>query len=78
MTVEGYDLLIYIRVIEFHKFDALLGMDWLATYHAHVYCHHKVVTIRIPGLLEFEFRGASAANAARGDTLLPIESTMIG
>ena len=44
VTIEGYDLPIDLRVIEFLEFDALLGMDWLAAYHAHVDCHQKVVT----------------------------------
>ena len=55
VTIEGYDLPIDLRVIEFLEFDALLGMDWLSPYHAHVDCHCKVVTFGIPGLSKFEY-----------------------
>ena len=55
ITIEGYDLPIDLRVIEFLEFDAFLGMDWLVPYHAHVDCHRRVVTFRISGLAEFEF-----------------------
>ncbi|XP_070054351.1 uncharacterized protein [Nicotiana tomentosiformis] len=39
-------------------FDVILGMDWLATYHAIFDCHVKIVTLAMPGLPRLEWRGA--------------------
>ena len=38
-------------------FDVILGMDWLASYHASVDCFGKRVTFSIPGQPEFSFEG---------------------
>ena len=39
------------------EYDAILGMDWLSTYHAHVDYHQKRVTFKMKGVLEFIFEG---------------------
>ncbi|RVW27201.1 Transposon Tf2-2 polyprotein [Vitis vinifera] len=38
-------------------FDVILGMDWLASYHASVDCFEKRVTFSIPGQPKFSFEG---------------------
>ncbi|KAL6334430.1 hypothetical protein AAG906_015619 [Vitis piasezkii] len=38
-------------------FDVILGMDWLASYHASVDCFEKRVTFSIPGQPNFSFEG---------------------
>ena len=38
-------------------FDVVLGMDWLASYHASVDCFGKRVMFSIPCQLEFSFEG---------------------
>ena len=35
----------------------ILGMDWLASYHASIDCFEKRVTFSIPGQLKFSFEG---------------------
>ncbi|XP_077215763.1 uncharacterized protein LOC143850390 [Tasmannia lanceolata] len=37
--------------------EVILGMDWLASYHASVDCFHKTVSFKIPGEKEFIFEG---------------------
>ncbi|KAL6322448.1 hypothetical protein AAG906_008103 [Vitis piasezkii] len=38
-------------------FDVILGIDWLASYHASVDCFRKRVTFSIPGQPDFSFGG---------------------
>ena len=42
-------------ILDMWDFDVILGMDWLATYHALVDCHKKCVNFKIPSELEFSF-----------------------
>jgi len=39
------------------EYDAILGMDWISTHHAHINCHQKRVTFKMEGILEFTFEG---------------------
>ena len=39
-------------------FDVILGMDWLASYHASVHCFEKEVVFRPPGESEFLFKAS--------------------
>ena len=34
---------------DLEDFDVILGMDWLASYHASIDCFRKRVTFSIPG-----------------------------
>lgn len=40
-------------------FDVILGMDWLANYHASMGYSKKVVTFNLLGQSCFEFKGSS-------------------
>ena len=42
--------------LERMKYDAILGMDWLSTRHAHVDCHQKRVTFKMEEIPEFTFK----------------------
>lgn len=42
-----------LLLILMHDFDIILGMDWLATYHASVDCFSKEIIFKI--LREIEF-----------------------
>ena len=54
----GYrDMLVYLVLLDIQDFDVILGMDWLATYHASIECFGKWVTFSIPGEPEFSFKG---------------------
>lgn len=36
-------------LLEMADFDVILGMDWLASCHAMVDCHEKVVKVNVQG-----------------------------
>ena len=45
----GYrDMTVNLVLLDLHDFDLILGMDWLASYHASVDCFGKRVTFSIP------------------------------
>ena len=39
------------------EYDAILGMNWLSTHHAHVDCLQKRVTFKMERISEFTFEG---------------------
>jgi len=45
--------------LEIHDFNVILGINWLSTYHANIYCHTKMVSLRTPNRKKkkVEFRG---------------------
>ena len=47
-------------LLKLHDFSIILGMDWLATHHALIYCFAKKVTSHIPRQPEFYFEGSSS------------------
>ena len=54
----GYqEMSIDLVLLDLQDLDVILGMDWLASYHASVDCFGKHVTFIIPGQLEFSFEG---------------------
>jgi hypothetical protein len=57
VRVGDRNLMIDLVHLDFRGFDVILGMDWLATYHAIVDCFNKTITFRIPGDPEFYFKG---------------------
>jgi len=42
------------------KYDAILGMDWLSTHHAHVDCYHKRMIFKMKGIPKFTFDGVKS------------------
>ena len=44
------------------EFDAILGMDWLSAYGAHVDCNRKRINIKIEGAPEFIFEGVKVSH----------------
>jgi hypothetical protein len=56
--IEGKELSADLVLLEMHDFDVILGMNWLAAYHASVDCFEKEVVFRPPGELEFRFKGS--------------------
>ncbi|KAK9132157.1 hypothetical protein Scep_011685 [Stephania cephalantha] len=49
-----------MRVLEFLEFDALLGMDWLGSFHAHISCYEKRITIPLEGGSELNIQGTAS------------------
>ena len=50
-------MLVDLVLVDLQNFDIILGMDWLASYHAFVDCFGKMVIFSIPGQPEFNFEG---------------------
>ena len=45
LVMIGYrEMSIDLVLFDLQDFDVILGMDWLASYHASVYCFGKMVT----------------------------------
>ncbi|XP_038975808.1 uncharacterized protein LOC120106826 [Phoenix dactylifera] len=55
--VGDRELPVDLIVLDMRDFDVILGMNWLATYHASVDCHDKRVNFQIPGKPTFSFCG---------------------
>lgn len=54
ILVNGRELRANLIPLAMNDFDIILGMDWLASYHATIDCFEKVI-FRIPGQSEFYF-----------------------
>ncbi|RVW84862.1 Transposon Tf2-12 polyprotein [Vitis vinifera] len=58
IVMIGYrEMPVNLVLLDLQDFDIILGMDWLASYHASVDCFEKRVTFTIPGQPKFSFEG---------------------
>ncbi|KAJ4706775.1 Retrotransposon protein, putative, Ty3-gypsy subclass [Melia azedarach] len=57
IRVCSYDIKVDLIPLDIFDFDAILGMDWLANYHATVDCFRKEVIFRRPDEPEIVFYG---------------------
>ena len=57
MMIGYKEMTVDLVLLCLQDFDVILGMDWLASYHASVDCFGKQVTFSIPGQPEFSFEG---------------------
>ncbi|RVW18432.1 Transposon Ty3-G Gag-Pol polyprotein [Vitis vinifera] len=58
IVMIGYrEMPVDLVLLDLQNFDVILGMDWLASYHASVDCFEKRVTFSIPGQPKFSFEG---------------------
>ncbi|RVW60053.1 Retrovirus-related Pol polyprotein from transposon 17.6 [Vitis vinifera] len=58
IVMIGYrEMPVDLVLLDLQDFDVILGMDWLASYHAFVDCFEKRVTFSIPGQPKFSFEG---------------------
>ena len=56
LVMIGYkEMLVDLVLLDLQDFNVILGMDWLASYHASIDCFGKRVIFNIPGQLEFSF-----------------------
>ena len=54
--IIGYrDMTIDLVILDLQDFDVILGMDWLVSHHASIYCFRKWVTFSISSQPEFSF-----------------------
>ena len=58
IQVEDREMLAYLILMDMYDYDIILGIDWLATYHASVNCFGKEVVFWPPGEPEFQFMGS--------------------
>ena len=57
MSVGDQEMMTDLLVLDMRDFDVILGMDWLASYHATVDCFSKEVIFRILGQPPFCLSG---------------------
>ena len=55
MMIGYREMPVDLVLLHLQDFDIILGMDWLASYHASVDCFGKMVMFSIPGQPEFSF-----------------------
>ncbi|RVW23654.1 hypothetical protein CK203_093951 [Vitis vinifera] len=51
------EMTVDLVLLDLQDFDVILGMDWLASYHASIDCFGKRVTFSIPSQPDFSFEG---------------------
>lgn len=64
ISMNRMDMLADLMLLEMVDFDAILVMNWLASYHATVDCDAKVVKFEAPNGPSFIFRGDSCLTPA--------------
>ncbi|RVW80541.1 Retrovirus-related Pol polyprotein from transposon 17.6 [Vitis vinifera] len=63
-------------LLDLQDFDVILGMDWLASYHASVDCFEKRVTFSIPDQPKFSFEGKHVDRPLRMISVLRASSLL--
>jgi hypothetical protein len=63
--IDGRTLLADLIIFDIHRFDIILGMDWLSSNHAIIDCHHKEIIFKLPSEAEFKFIGTKVNVAPR-------------
>ncbi|GAA0160535.1 hypothetical protein LIER_43525 [Lithospermum erythrorhizon] len=58
IRIDNYDFPANLFELDMDDFDVILGMDWLATYHAFVDCHKKRVVFSMPDMEEIVYLGS--------------------
>ncbi|XP_075082100.1 uncharacterized protein LOC107791632 [Nicotiana tabacum] len=55
VTINGFDTIVDLLLLDMVDFDVILGMDWLSPYHAIFDCHVKTMTLAMLGLPRLEY-----------------------
>ncbi|XP_070036666.1 uncharacterized protein [Nicotiana tomentosiformis] len=50
VVIGDFETRVDLLLLNMVDFDAILGMDWLSSYHAIQDCHAETVTLAMPGL----------------------------
>ena len=58
IQIEDKEIFADLILMDMYDYDIILGMDWLAAYHASVDCFGKEVAFRPPGEPKFQFKGS--------------------
>ncbi|XP_057490945.1 uncharacterized protein LOC130776710 [Actinidia eriantha] len=56
LKIGEKELLVDLMPLSIHDFDLILGMNWLAAYHASIDCFKKEVVFKMPNEVEFTFQ----------------------
>ncbi|RVW31995.1 Transposon Tf2-12 polyprotein [Vitis vinifera] len=73
----GYiEMTVDLVLMDLQDFDVILGMDWLASYHASVDCFGKRMTFSIPGQPDFSFEGKHVDKPLRVISVLRASSLL--
>ncbi len=48
LAIQRHTFLSHLIEMPFRDYDIILGMDWLARYHAMIDCRLKIVTFSLP------------------------------
>ncbi|XP_070035064.1 uncharacterized protein [Nicotiana tomentosiformis] len=65
IRVEGMDTLADLIVLDMIDFDMLIGMYWLSSCYAIVYCHAKIVKFEIPNEPSFVLKGGQVPETCK-------------
>lgn len=57
VSIREIDIVANFMLLDMIDFDVILGMDWLASSHATLDCHDKVIKFSIPAEPTFVFQG---------------------
>ena len=57
ITMADKEMIVNLVILDLLEFDLILGMDWLATYHATIYFHLKMVKFNLLGEPTFMVQG---------------------
>ncbi|KAL0537055.1 hypothetical protein IC582_026023 [Cucumis melo] len=60
IEIAGHVIEVTLIVLDMLDFDVILGMDWLAVYHASIDCSRKEVTFNPPSMASFKFKGGGS------------------
>ncbi|XP_070039288.1 uncharacterized protein [Nicotiana tomentosiformis] len=58
VTIGGYETRVDLLLLNMEDFDVILGMNWLSLYHVILDCPTKNVTLSVPWLSRFEWKGS--------------------
>ncbi|XP_059658489.1 uncharacterized protein LOC132304787 [Cornus florida] len=56
VTIGELEYPIDLIVLRMRDFDVILGMDWLARYHAQLDCHERIIVFSVPGQLPSRYK----------------------
>ena len=57
VIIGGQEFPADLVTLDMRDFDVVLGMDWLSSHRATLYCYKKEVKLHRPGKLDVKFRG---------------------
>ncbi|XP_072953280.1 uncharacterized protein [Typha angustifolia] len=75
LTFDEWDFKVDLLPLEMHDFDLILGMDWLAAYHASINCYSKEVILQLNDGMECRLCKDRQVDCSQLVAIMLIEST---